>query len=225
MQKEFKKLGFLLTIKQSDKFQLKEKDKEKFGDYKSKLEKYEKLFNIEFKKIDDIIIELDKLMQVILAFGKNGYEAFTKKAQLLKAGSDTLNYVIKFIEEGDLTHGDLIHLYLLFLKAEKEKKQSEDKRTPIPFYVLGFLGKEINNLKGDELRKEFRYIFSDKNHLDALYNFYKAVSKRYKIAMEMDYNKMIKTQIDVAILQKTIKNELEMLEKDKEIITKYIRKK
>lgn len=220
LQEEFKKFGFLLAIKQSDKFQL--KNKEKFNDYRPKFEKYERLFDIKFSKIDDIIIELDKFMQVILAFSKDGYMAFTKKSQLLKDKSDILKFVIKYIEDGDLTHSDLINLYLLFLKAEKEKKQSEDKRTPVPFYVLGFLGKEINQLKGEKLRQKFRYIFENKNNLDALYNFYKIVSKRYKQNMKVDYNYMIKAPINYNILQDTINNELEMIEKDKEIIKKYL---
>lgn len=219
LQKEFKKLGFLLSIKQSDKFQL--KNKEKFNDFRPKLEGFEKLFSLEFKKIDDIIIELDKFMQVILAFSKNGYEAFTKKSQLLKPDSNTLKYVIKYIKDGDLTHKDLINLYLLFLKAEKEKKQSEDKRTPIPFYVLGFLGKEINQLNGEELRRKFRYIFENKNNFETLYNFYKIVSRRYKQNMKVDYNYMIKAPINYNILQDTINNEFEMIEKDKDIIKKY----
>ena len=40
----------------------------------------------------------------------------------------------------------MIKLYLLFNKAEADKKISEDSRTPILYYVLGFLGKEFKNM-------------------------------------------------------------------------------
>lgn len=223
LQKELKKFGFLLSIKQSDKFQIKEK--EKFNDYRQKLENYEKLFNIEFKKIDDIIIDLEKFMQVILAFSKNGYEAFTKKSQLLKIESETHKHVINYIKNGDLTHGDLINLYILFIKAEKDKKQSEDKRTPIPFYVLGFLGKELYNLEGDDLRHKFRFIFKSKENFEVLYEFYKKISKKYKFRKKMDYNQMIKIQIDDTLLQDIIIEELDTTDKqkDKDIIEEYLK--
>ena len=225
LQKEFKNFVFLLSIKQSDKFQLKEK--EKFNDYRPKLEKYSKLFNIDFKKIDDIIIDLDKFMQVILAFGKNGYEAFTKKSQLLKIESEAYKYVINYIKDGDLTHGDLINLYLLFLKAEKEKKQSEDRRTPIPYYVLGFLGKELSDLKGEKLRSKFKFIFESKENFEVLYDFYKKVSKKYRrYHKDVDYNQMIKMQINDRALQDNVDDVLDDIDdtKKKEIIKNYIRK-
>ena len=162
-----------------------------------------------------------------MAFGKNGYEAFTKKSQLLKIESEAYKYVINYIKDGDLTHGDLINLYLLFLKAEKEKKQSEDRRTPIPYYVLGFLGKELSDLKGEKLRSKFKFIFESKENFEVLYDFYKKVSKKYRrYHKDVDYNQMIKMQINDRALQDNVDDVLDDIDdtKKKEIIKNYIRK-
>ena len=49
-----------------------------------------------------------------------------------------LNYCLKIIDF--LTIDSILNLYLLYYKAEKERSNSEDKRTPIPYYVVGFFG-------------------------------------------------------------------------------------
>ena len=141
---------------------------------------------------------------------------------------DAIRYrVIEFIKNGSLTKNDYINLYLLFLKAEKEKKSSDDQRTPIPYYLLSFLGRDLKGLDGEQTRKCFRYIFESKENLNAIYSFYKRVTKRYKINMKNDkgieYNKMIKTQIDNTLLEKTISDELEMEEnsENKKIVNSF----
>lgn len=226
LQRDLKKYGLLLAVKQSDPYKFKQS--ENFNDYRPTVEKYSQLYGIEFNKLDDIIVQLEKLLQVVLAFYKDGYNAFTKKSQLLKVDAQTYNDVISYIKDGALTNNDLINLYLIFLKSEKDKKASEDKRTPIPYYLLGFLGNDLKGLSSDEFRKYFRYIYSEKNNLDVLYKFYKRLTMRYKTNYKnskgIEYNQMIKSQIDTSILERTINDELEMLESNEErVIIKTFR--
>ena len=191
------------------------------------MQKYTELFGVEFNRLEDNIIQLDKFLQVLLAFKNDGYDAFTKKSKILKVDSPIYNDLIEFIKNGSLTKNDYINLYLLFLKAEKEKKSSDDQRTPIPYYLLSFLGRDLKGLDGEQTRKCFRYIFESKENLNAIYSFYKRVTKRYKINMKNDkgieYNKMIKTQIDNTLLEKTISDELEMEEnsENKKIVNSF----
>ena len=225
LQKDFRDLGFLLSVKQSDNNKF--KTEENFNTYRPKLQKYTELFGLEFNKLEDNIIQLDKFLQILLAFKNDGYDAFTKKSKILKVDTPIYNELIDFIKNGNLTKSDYANLYLLFVKAEKEKKASEDQRTPIPYYLLGFIGRDLKGLNGEQTRKCFRYIFESKDNLNAIYNFYKKVTKRYKINMKNDkdieYNKMIKTQIDNTLLEKTINDELEMEDniETKRIVNKF----
>ena len=225
MQKDFKKYGFLLLVKASDSNKFKKE--ENFNDYRPIVSKYTDLFELEFNRLEDIEIQLEKLLQVLLAFKSGGWAAFTKKSQLLKLDSPTYKDIIEYIKNGELTTKDIINLYLLYLKAEREKKLSEDQRTPIPYYLLGFLGKDLSGLENKDYRDNFRYIFNSKENLIAIYDFYKKLTKRYKINFknkrDIEYNQMIKTQIDDSILETTINDEFEMLDltDTKKIISNY----
>ena len=225
LQQDLKKYGFLLSVKQSDTYKFK-KD-ENFNNYRPLVQKYFKLFGLEFNKIDDIIIPLDKFLQVLLAFKNGGYDAFTKKSKLLKVDSSTYDEIIDYIKNGPLTNYDFINLYLFFLKADKEKKASTDKRTPIPYYLLGFIGKDLDGIEGEQFRKCFRYIFDSEKNFNTIYKFYKTITKRYRLNFEknrgIDYNKMIKTPIDNSILENTISDELSMFDsyEDKTIVINY----
>ena len=157
MQKDLKKYGFLLAVKQSNLYQFKKK--ENFNNYRPKLYDYENLFDLSFTKLEDIIIPLDKLLQVILSFKEDGWCVFTKKNQLLKLDSQTYLGVVEYIKNGELTTSDLVNMYLLWLKAEKEKKLSDDQRTPIPYYLLGSLGAELKEIEGKEFIDTYRYYF------------------------------------------------------------------
>lgn len=225
LQKEFKNYGLLLAVKQSDKNSFKEK--ESFNTYRPKLQNYTDMFGLEFNKLEDIIIPLEKLLQIILAFSIDGYNAFTKKSQLAKVASSTYNHVLEFIKSGKLTNKDIINLYMLFLKSEKEKKNSEDQRTPIPYYVIGFIGNEFKNINDDEYREKYKFLFKDSETFNTIYNFYKNVTKRYKLnyykEKQIEYNQMIKSAIDYILLQNIINDEILMLENshDKNIIKNF----
>lgn len=69
---------------------------------------------------------------------KTGYFAFTKKNQILKQNGDVFeNYCLQI--HNYLTIDNMIRLYYMYKKAEQERVQSLDKRTPIPYYIIGVL--------------------------------------------------------------------------------------
>ena len=86
-QNEFEKRGFLLLIKQSDKNQFKNKYKQ-LTILKERSHQYTEKFHLEFAKVTDFFIPLEKLLQIILAFQSGGFESFTKKSSLLKINSN-----------------------------------------------------------------------------------------------------------------------------------------
>ena len=225
LQDDFKNYGLLLAVKQSDKNTF--KTKESFNNYRPLLTKYSEMFGLSFNKIEDIIIPMEKLLQIILAFSKDGYNAFTKKGQLSKLSSQTYNDVVAYLKSGILTNNDIIKLYMMFLKAEKEKKASDDQRTPIPYYLLSFIGNEFKNVSSEDFKAKYKYLFSSEEIFDVIYNFYRDITKRYKLnyrkEKNIEYNQMIKSPIDNELLYSTIEDELSMLSDvhNKEIINNF----
>lgn len=226
MQVEFEKRGFLLAVKQSDNYKFKES--KRFNEYRPILNKYEELFDLKFEKIENIIIPLEKLLQIFLAFDQNGYQAFVKKSQMLKQDSATNTTIIKFIKEKEYTINDLLNIYLLYLKAEKDKKNSEDQRTPIPFYLIGFLGSKFQYKSNKKCIEVLRYIFSDKNILESVYDLYTLITKLYKSQFfsikGIDYNKMIKSPIDDSIFIQAYSTAKDIILKEKREIINRIEK-
>ncbi len=226
MQVEFEKRGFLLAVKQSDVYKF--KANRRFNDYRPLLEKYEELFDLKFEKIENIIIPLEKLLQIFLAFDQNGYQAFVKKSQVLKQDSVTNTTIIKFIKEKEYTINDLLNIYLLYLKAEKDKKNSEDQRTPIPFYLIGFLGSKFQYKSSKRCIEVLRHIFNNKTTLNAVYNLYMLITKLYKSQFAsikgIDYNKMIKSPIDDNIFIQAYNTAKDIITKEQRDIINEIEK-
>lgn len=226
LQQNMKGYGLLLAVKQSDKNTFRSTSG-LFGQCRPLLDEYAEMFDLEFNKLENAIVPMDKLMQVVLAFTEDGHQAFTKKAQLSKMGSQTYNTVVERLKDDRLTNRDFVNLYMLFLKAEKDKKNSEDLRTPIPYYLLGFIGNEFKNLTDSAYRDKYKYLFSNKETFETIYNFYKEITKRYRRNFNkqkgIEYNQMIKTPIDTEILRDTISDELDMMEgrEKKEIIERF----
>lgn len=220
LQKEFKKRGFLLLVKPSDAHKFK---KENFNDFRPLVQIYADRYNLIFDNISQISIPLEKLLQILLAFTDDGYSAFQKKSRVLKIGDPINVDLINFIESGRMTVDNLLNVYMLYLKALKDQQKSESKQEPIPYYVIGFIGNVFKHLEGDEYKNRLLYLF-DENNFSIIYDFYFDISFRYRQNLkearasegkELEYNVMIKTQIDYNVLTKTLRNEIEMF-KDKE---------
>lgn len=203
-QKELEKRGFLLLIKQSDKNTFKNKYKS-ITQLKEKSMKYTENFKLDFNKVTDYFIPLEKLLQIILAFQVGGFDAFTKKSNLLKVNSISYLTVTDFLKNDKITVDILINLWLLYCLAEKRKKQSTDGRTPISYYLIDCFSKyDCNNRDISLILK----VLQNYHNIERLINLYssvtKAYSREYSNKYEIDYNKMIKKPIEYSILEQYI---------------------
>lgn len=160
-------------------------------------------FNLpNFKKASDSFIKLEKFLQVINAFACGGYVAYVKKSTMLKFGSETYQTAINFIKNGNVTNEVLLDLFMLYLKAEKTKKESEDKRSPIPYYLIDCFAKyECKDRRAELITSEL----ADISKILHIIKLYKAVSsayaKEYAKKFNVDYNKMIKQNVNYEILE------------------------
>ena len=200
VQTEFKKKGFLLCIKQSDKntFSKEFKTATKLLDLNQEL--IDKFGLSNMSKTKDFEFELEKLLQVILAFTSSAHEAITNKSKLLKPGTAQNKKVTEFIM-GEGTINDLLNLYLLYVRAEQEKKVSKDGRMPIPLYLIDCLGR----YECDRKCSNISVVLKDKNSVDSLLKLYKATIQGYsnqwdKINAGRGYNVMIKSAIDTNLM-------------------------
>lgn len=201
-QREFEKRGFLLLIKQSDKNTYKNKYKS-IANLQENAHKYLEKYNLEMKKITDFFIPLEKLLQIILAFQAGGFEAFTKKSSLLKSDSQAYKIVTEFLKNDSVTYSSLIDLWLLYFLSEKHKKQSEDRHTPISYYLIDCFAKYDCGNRSVEMISEKLESYDQIKEIIKLYSAVtKAYTKEYFKIHEIEYNLMIKRAVDYSILEK-----------------------
>ena len=172
-------------------------------------EKAEK-FGLSFTKISDVSIPLEKLLQVMLAFIKDGNAAYTKKSCVLQYGHSIYKDFSLRIKDY-LTTDSMLNIYLTYIKAETDKK-ANDGRNPIPYYLISFLGyyfKDYENLKintNENLCKIF-----NKENIKIVYKQLKKItinySNKYVEKYKEDYNRMIKQKIDIELLESIINPE------------------
>lgn len=209
MQQEFEKRGFLLLVKPSDKNTYKEKlNKTDRANLIQKANVTINNLNTPIINYSDICIPLEKLLQVFLALIKTGYFAFTKKNQILKQNSEIFeNYCMQI--HNYMTVDNMIKLYCFYKKAEQDRLSSEDKRTPIPYYIIGFLGELVGDKSPENIKEKLDYIFSNTHICNEAYKYLGAITKSYKRTYEKDivpgdYNAMIKKPINKDILNYAI---------------------
>jgi hypothetical protein len=200
VQTEFKKKGFLLCIKQSDKnsFAKEFRTATKLLALNKELLTRFGLENLSKRK--DFEIDLEKLLQVILAFINSGHEAIIGKAKLLKPATIQNKEVTEFIM-GEGTMNDILCLYLLYLRAEQEKKASKDGRMPIPLYLIDCFGRYDCDRKCVNIASKL----SGREEIDRLIKLYKATIQGYtnqwnSYNPDRGYNVMIKSAIDANLL-------------------------
>ena len=210
IQAEFENRGFLIAIKQSDKHQF-SKDYPKATSLINKSSVFQEKFGLQLKKTKDFIIDLEKLLQVFLAFVSKPVDAIQNKSKLLKVDSTQNKAIIDFIRNPELTSKDMICLLLLYWRAEKVKKNSNDKKSPNPFYLINWfatyechsnpasISLALSSPKAvNDIVKKYTAVFQ------AYYNAYK---EKYP---GRDYNTMIKSQIDEGLLD-TSKSQVEYI--------------
>lgn len=210
MQEEFMKRGFVLLVKPSDNNKFKEKlsqvDK---ANLIKKANSFIENLDYGITNYSDICVSLEKLLQVFLALIKTGYIAFTKKNLVLAQGKELFDEYCSNIHSY-LTYDNMIKLYYFYKKAEYEQKKiSVDKRTPIPYYMIGFLGTLIGEKTGDNLQSSLDILFADKSSCLEAYKYLSTICKNYRRTYEMqhasdgsgEYNVMIKRPIDEKCLR------------------------
>ena len=203
IQSEFRNRGMLLLVKPSDKnkFKTEFEDVTKKAVLGSKNKDLFSFFEIDYKNFVSAEIQLEKLLKVLLAFVRDGFEAYKKGSNVLKPNSPIYKEFSLNIEEY-LTIDNMIRLFFMYLKAENQKKQN-DKRHPIPYYLLSFMGVSFKDKSFDEINEKLDKLFSDKTIFLDVYNFFTklttAYSKEYIRTNNSDYNAMIKQEIDVSV--------------------------
>ncbi len=210
MQEEFMKRGFVLLVKPSDNNKFKENlsqvDK---ANLIKKANSFIENLDYGITNYSDICVSLEKLLQVFLALIKTGYIAFTKKNLVLAQGKELFDEYCSNIHSY-LTYDNMIKLYYFYKKAEYEQKKiSVDKRTPIPYYMIGFLGTLIGEKTGDNLQSSLDILFADKSSCLEAYKYLSTICKNYRRTYEMqhasdgsgEYNVMIKRPIDEKCLR------------------------
>lgn len=196
---EFEGKGFLLLIKQSDKEQFRRKYTT-IANLKKESDNRLKRFGLKdhFVRIQDYFIPLEKLLQVIIAFTMGGYDAYTKKTNLLKEGTVHYNNATNFVKNN--TTDTLLDLFLLYKKSEMAQKVSSDKRHPIPYYLIDAFGKYDCEERKPELISSK---LASESEIQKIVKISQRTTKSYSREIEkrgVDYNKMIKQNIDYAIL-------------------------
>lgn len=201
IQSEFENKGFLIAIKQSDKHQFGNKYPKATSLINQSLV-FQERFGLSIKKTKDFIIDLEKLLQVFLAFASKPVDAIQNKSKLLKVDSSQNKEIIDFIRNPEITAKDMIYLLLLYWRAETVKKNSVDKKSPNPFYLINWfatfeckgnpasISPVLNSSEAvNKIIKKYTAIFQA---------YYKAYSTKYE---GRDYNTMIKSQIDENLLE------------------------
>lgn len=206
---EFEAKGFLLLTKQSDKNTFSEKYKKNSEQMKLAARSIERrqIFGLDsLKKTSEFYIHLEKLLQVILAFKLGGLAAYTQKKDVLKPDTQTYNSVVDFIKSGNVTTDVLLSLYLLYMRAEKEKKSNVSNpnfkvATPIPFYLIdGFARYECENDV-----KKVNDNLQTAEQVQKLMKLYTIICNSYSSSFmnqkAVDYIKMIKMEIDYELFK------------------------
>jgi hypothetical protein len=210
LQSYFQERGFLLLVKPSDKNKFKElyKNKTEFLKQISKANEFKQNSRFYFKTLSDITIPLDKFLQVIIALIQDGHAAYSKKSLVLKPTSETYKNISTKIQDF-LSVDNMIRLYLLYRIADIEKNNSEDKKTPIPYYLIGFLGHFMDKEPKDCYNNLFEHLFSREDRdffeiFDYLKNLTNLYKKNYYKKHNTEYNSMIKKPIDNELLAEQI---------------------
>lgn len=160
------------------------------------------------KNTKDICIDLEKLLQVLLAYIEDGHFGYTKKSLVLKQGSEVFEKISINIQDY-LSIDNMIKLYYVYKRAEYEQKHSHDKRTPIPYYVIGFISYHLDGNKTSEtMNRQLNNLFnSTPNDFNKIYTYLTKISTRYRERCQkygIEYNNMIKQKINYEYVREEI---------------------
>ena len=203
IQEGIKNVGFLVTVKQSDNHTFNEtyKDKRQKSELIARAQRQTLPEFYKFEKLTDVKITLETLIQIIGAFEIDAQFAYVKKSELLKPTSGTYkDFSIKINDK--YTVGCMAKLIALYKKSEHDKKRSDDKRTPQPYYLLNFLGAYLKKRGID--KREFLERQLTSENISVVYNGFKNLPGKYYDAVKekynLEYNQMLKRTVDSDIV-------------------------
>ena len=207
LQNEFLSKGYLLLIKQSDKEQYSKfyKQQSQLTKLRGKSVNRRQKFGFEnAKAVKDFFIPLEKLLQVIIAFQESGYHAYNFKKDLLKITEDRHKKVIEFIKSGSVTTDALLDLYLLYMRAEKAKKDNEKAGNSIrvvPFYLIDCFSRyDCEQRQAGKILDTLK----DRDAINNIIAMYSTVTNLYTTnyikTNSTDYTTMIKKPIDTQLM-------------------------
>lgn len=224
IQRDFRSRGILLLVKPSDKnkFKVEFEDKTKLAELKAKSNELLEFFGIKFKNLDSLMIPLEKLLKAMTAFFMDGYTTFVKGNTVLKPDSPLYkNFSLNITDR--ITIDNMIRLFFIFQKAEQDKKAG-DKRHPIPYYLLDFMGRSFKEKSFTEINQKLDDLFSDEDNFNEIFRFYAKLTKTYAdmYSKKAEYNVMIKQEIDQVMLNENMNMALEYTSSNtvKEFISK-----
>ena len=215
IQKKLKNYGILTAVKQSDGFQFKQ-------DYKKGEKLFGELRNIanknsnglyKFERLSELQIKLETLLQIIGALFEDGHFAYAKKSYLLKPTSEKYFHLFSRKVVQLLTFESMSKLVYLYKRAEKDKKESEDKKSPSPYYLINFIG---HYLRRNEIAIQAFFKQVESNELRFIYDKFKILSTKYIEAYgtrhKLEYNVIIKQKIDIDIMNEVLDNHIRAME-------------
>lgn len=198
---EFERKGFLLCTKQSDKHTFGE-DYKTATELKNRNSELISRFGLTMlDKTKDFYIELEKFLQVILAYENGALDAIQNKSKLLIPESAQHKTVLDFIRRSDVSINEMLELYLLYLRMEYEKKALQLSKFN-PFYLIycfGLYECDISN------PNKIHTNLDSSEKIEKIVKLYKAALSAYHTGwvnqnLGKDYNDMIKSQFDKKLM-------------------------
>lgn len=203
VQTEFKRKGFLVCIKQSDNHKFTEEYKGSISPLLKECQPLLNRFGIEgVKKANDLMIKLEKLLQIFISFN-DAHDAVQNKSKLLQGNSQQNKDALAFITNSEITTNDQVLLFLLHMRLEQERKKGS---TFNPFFLINCFGKY--ECKGNA--HNISAILKDVDDVNQVVEHYLMVLSMYAgLWMTANpgkgYNEMIKAPIDFKTMD-TCKN-------------------
>ncbi len=203
IQTEFKRKGFLVCLKQSDNHKFTEEYKNSASPLLKECQPLLIKFGIgDIKRAADLMINLEKLLQIFISF-TDAHDAVQNKSKLLQGNSQQNKNALAFITDSEITTNDQVLLLLLFMRLEKERKKGNIFN---PFFLINCFGKYECSGNAHNISN----LLKDVSDVDQVVEHYLMVLSMYaSLWMNANpgkgYNEMIKAPIDFKTMD-TCKN-------------------
>lgn len=201
LQDEFLNKGIIVCIKQSDEYQFKKEYKTASKLLERNLQ-YLDLFSIKNHAFKALTYKLEKVLQVFIAFDMGFYNAVQKKGKILDVGQPQNTRALEFIRNNSTTN-DKFSLFLLYLRAEQEKRESIEGIYPIPMMLIEMFAKYQCDRDPTKISEHLQ----SKENIDNIMAFYSVVISQYfdywkEANPGKGYNDLLKNEIDWVLMDK-----------------------